>query len=306
MEITEKKHLIVLTGPTAVTKTDLSIEIARHFSTPIISADSRQIYQEMRIGTAMPDKEQLAQVPHYFIGNKSIFEYYNASLYESEVISLLSKIFANKDFAMLTGGSGMYIDAVCKGIDDIPDADLALRKELINKYENEGLEGMRKDLKFLDPQYYAEVDLKNRNRMLRAIEVSLQTGKPYSSFRRKKPKKRDFNIIKAGLERDRQELYNRINRRVDIMLREGLVEAAGKLFPHRELTALKTVGYRELFDHFEGKHSLEKAIELIKRNTRHYAKRQMTWFKRDKEIVWFHPDESGRLIEYVSKKAGPD
>ncbi len=296
------KSLIVIVGPTGIGKTDLSIDIARAFHTEIISSDSRQIYKELKIGTAVPAEEQLRQVKHHFIANKSIYDYYNASMFELEVIDLLNELFKTYNQVVMTGGSGMYINAVCDGIDDLPTIDQNLRTDLINQLEQEGIESLRMQLKILDPESYHRMDLKNPKRILKALEVSMQTGKPYSEFLSGSKKKRDFQIVKVGLQRDRNELYDRINIRVDQMVSEGLVEEARQFFKDRSLNSLNTVGYKELFEHFEGKISLEKAIELIKRNSRHYAKRQMSWFARDKELVWFHPDEKIKMIEYLKSK----
>ncbi len=293
------KKLIVIVGPTGIGKTDLSIDIAKEFNTEIISSDSRQIYKELKIGTAVPSDNQLKQVKHYFVGNKSIYDYYNASMFEFEVIDLLNDLFNKYDQVVMTGGSGLYINAVCDGIDDLPTIDEEIRNELIGKYNKEGIEGLRLRLKMLDPESYKSVDLKNYKRILKALEVSIQTGRPYSSFLSKSKKQRNFRSIKVGLQRDRDELYDRINKRVDLMVEEGLVEEAKRFFKDRCLNSLNTVGYKELFEYFDGAITLQKAIELIKRNSRHYAKRQISWFARDKEIVWFHPDEKNKIIEEI-------
>jgi tRNA dimethylallyltransferase len=266
----------------------------------ILSADSRQIYKELKIGTAAPTVEELSRVKHYFIGNKSIFDYYSAGIYELEVLEILQEIFKTKNTAILTGGSGMYIDAVCKGIDELPDVDMVIRNKLIKQFETEGIESLRFDLQRLDPEHYKVVDLNNSKRVLKALEVCLQTGKTYTSFLTKPLKKRNFNIIKIGLERDREELYKRINRRVDEMLLIGLVDEAKSFYEFRHLNALNTVGYKELFDYFENRHDFEEAIRLIKRNTRRYAKRQMTWFKRDEETIWFHPEKKQEMLEHIT------
>lgn len=297
-----QKTLIVILGPTGIGKTDLSIDIARDFGTEIISSDSRQIYKELKIGTAVPSDEQLNQVNHHFIGNKSIYDYYNASMFEFEVLDLLQELYNNYNQVVMTGGSGMYINAVCDGIDDLPTIDEQLRDELIQKYQAEGIESLRIQLKMLDPESYHKIDLKNPKRILKALEVTIQTGKPYSSFLTQPKKQRPFNILKIGLQRDRDELYERINLRVDQMIEEGLVEEARKFFKDRHLNSLNTVGYKELFEHFEGKISLDKAVELIKRNSRHYAKRQMSWFNRDKDIHWFHPQKKKEIIDFIKNK----
>jgi tRNA dimethylallyltransferase len=291
--------LIVLTGPTGVGKTDLSIKIASHFNTEIISCDSRQIYKEMNIGTAVPEQVHLDNIPHHFIQTLSIEEYYNASKFEFDVIDKLKTLFKTHKQVIMTGGSMMYIDAVCKGIDDLPTVDAELRKQLLEQYESDGLDNLRMQLKKIDPDYYSKVDLKNPKRILHALEIFYMTGKPYSSFRTNKSKKRDFDIIKIGLNRDRTELYNRINERVDIMINDGLVEEARNLYKHRELNTLNTVGYRELFTHFDGDTTLEEATERIKANTRKYARKQLTWFRRDNDMNWYHPNESKEIIEFL-------
>lgn len=295
------KSLVVIVGPTGIGKTDLSIEIAQALNTEIISSDSRQIYKELKIGTAVPSDQQLNQVQHHFIGNKSIYDYYNASMFECEVIDTLNQLHKKYDQVVMTGGSGMYINAVCNGIDDLPTIDQKLRDDLIKKYEEEGIESLRIQLKLLDPVWYEKVDLRNSKRILKALEVSIQTGKPYSSFLSSTKKKREFNIIKIGLERDRAELYERINLRVDQMVEEGLIEEARRFYPDRKLNSLNTVGYKELFEHFDGNITLEKAIELIKRNSRHYAKRQISWFARDNDWTWFHPNDKDKILKYINE-----
>lgn len=295
------KSLIVVLGPTGIGKTEVAIKIGRELKTEIISADSRQIYRELRIGTAVPSAEQLISVTHHFIGNKSVFDYYNASIYEFEVLELLEQLFVKKNQVVLVGGSGLYIDAVCKGIDDFPPVDHEIRNKLKEQYTREGIESLRLQLKYLDPEYYQTVDLKNPKRLIRALEISISTGKPYSTLLRKKDKPRNFSIVKIGLNRERNELYEQINRRVDFMIETGLVEEAEKFFHHRNLNSLNTVGYRELFEYFEGEISLEKAVELIKRNSRRYAKRQLSWFTRDKKIHWFHPEERDKILLFIKE-----
>ena len=294
------KTLIVIAGPTGIGKTDLSIELAQMLDTVIISSDSRQLYQELKIGTAAPTSEDLAKVKHYMVGNKSIYDYYSAGKYELEVLDILKDIFKDKDTALLVGGSGMYIDAVCKGIDALPDADPEIRKQLIEKYEKEGIESLRFDLQRLDPEHYKAVDLKNPKRILRAVEVCIQTGKTYTSFLTKPKKERDFNILKIGLERNRNELYDRINKRVDLMLEQGLIEEARRFHKDKHLNSLNTVGYKELFAYFDKEYDLEEAVRLIKRNSRRYAKRQMTWFKRDNDFRWFHPDDKIEITNFIN------
>ena len=297
-----KKHLVVIVGPTAVGKTALGIALAQYFKAEIISADSRQMYKELHIGTASPSREELAAAKHYFIKNKSVTEYYNASMFEVEVLDLLAKLFKSTDTVLLVGGSTLYIDALINGIDDLPTVDIKLREQLTERYKTEGIEYLRNQLKVLDPEHYRKVDLKNPNRMMKAIEVSLMTGKPYSSFLTSTQKERDFNIIKLGINRERSELFERINQRVDQMIADGLVDEVKNLEQFRDANALKTVGYREIFDYLNGTISLEQAIEQIKTNTRRYAKRQITWFSRDKEMFWFHPDEKEKIIDFIKSK----
>ena len=295
------KTLIVLLGPTGVGKTDLSISIAKHFNTEITSSDSRQVYREMRIGTAVPEQEQLDAIPHHFIHTHSIHDYFSSWECEQQTLKLLSRIFQEKDQVLMVGGSMMYIDAVCNGIDEIPTIDPQLRKEVFEQYEKEGIESIRMQLKQLDPVFYDQVDLKNAKRVIHAVEVCLMAGKPYSELRTNSRKHRDFKIVKVGLNRDREELYNRINLRVDQMIEEGLIDEAKALFEFRHYNSLNTVGYKELFEYFEGKISLDKAIELIKRNSRRYAKRQLSWFRRDQKIKWFHPDQEKEILEYLNE-----
>ena len=293
------KFMIVLLGPTGVGKTDISINLARHFNCEIISADSRQFFTEMRIGTAVPSELQLETIKHHFIRVLSIKDYYSSSLFERDVLNLLPAVFSKKNVILMSGGSGMYIDAVCEGIDDIPDVDPLVRNKFIAKYYQEGIEGLRAKLKLLDPEHYSKVDLKNYKRIIRALEICETAGRPYSSFLKKQKRERDFGIIKIGIERPREELYQRINRRVDDMIAMGLEDEARQLYDFRNLNALNSVGYKEFFDVFDGKISREKAIELIKRNSRRYAKRQMTWWSKDKEIKWFHPDSLQDVIRHI-------
>lgn len=297
-----KKSLIVLTGPTGIGKTDTAIALASHFNTEIISADSRQFYREMKIGTAVPSDDQLNLITHHFIRFLSVRDYYSSSLYERDVLKLLDSIFKQKSIVILTGGSGMYIDAVCNGIDDIPDIDPVIREKYNRKFREEGLEGLRAALRLLDPEHYRKVDLKNHKRIIRALEICESTGRPYSDFLTRKKSERDFNIIKIGLTMERTELYRRINERVDTIITLGLEEEARQLYEFRNLNALKSVGYSEFFDYFEGLVTREKAIELIRRNSRRYAKRQVTWWSRDKEIVWFRPDQLDEIILFIEVK----
>lgn len=297
-----QKTLVVLTGPTGIGKTETSIKVARHFNTEIVSADSRQIFKELSIGTAVPSKEELMSVPHHFIQSHTIEENYNASRYETEALNLIDKLFKTKDILLLVGGSMLYIDAICKGIDIMPDADPEIRASLKQQLDDEGLESLRLQLKTLDPDYYKKVDLKNPNRIIHALEISIQTGKPYSSFRSNTPKERPFRILKIALNCDRQMLHNRINQRVDKMMEAGLESEARRVYPKKYLNALNTVGYQELFAHFNGEISLEKAIELIKRNSRRYARKQITWFRRDETVNWFEPDESSKIITWLESQ----
>ena len=295
-----KNILIVLLGPTGVGKTDISIDLAALFNCDIISADSRQLFREMSIGTAVPSDNQLNTIKHHFIRFLSVEDYYSASLFERDVLDLLPRLFSRNNIVLMSGGSGMYIDAVCNGIDDIPDVDPVVREKYISRYKEEGIEGLRVALKLLDPEHYAKVDLKNHKRIMRALEICETAGRPYSSFLKKQKRKRDFRIVKIGLERTRDDLYNRINSRVDNMVKAGLEEEARLLFKFRNLNALNSVGYREFFDFFDEKISREKAIELIKRNSRRYAKRQITWWGKDKDIRWFQPERVQDIIEYIS------
>lgn len=280
------KKLIILLGPTGVGKTEFSLQMAEKLNTEIISCDSRQMYREMKIGTAAPSEDELKRVTHHFIGNLSIHDYYSCGKFEMDALKKCEELFKKHDTIIMTGGSMLYIDAVCKGIDDIPNIDKDLRKSLLERYKNEGIDSIRQELKLLDPDYYKIVDLQNHKRIIHALEVCLQAGKPYSSFRSESVKKRPFTIEKIGLNRPREILYERINKRVDIMMENGLLEEAKGLYPYKELNALNTVGYKELFNYFDGEWSLEFAIQMIKQNSRRYAKKQLTWFNRDSEIQW--------------------
>ena len=287
-------------GPTAVGKTEVAIPLAKHFSAEILSADSRQFYREMRIGTARPADAELKEVRHHFVGHLSIRDEYNAARYEEEVLSFLGDYFTRRNIALLVGGSGLYIDAVCNGIDELPDPDPEIRERLKSDYKILGIDHLRQQLSKMDPDYYQQVDLSNPTRLMRALEVCIMTGRPYSTLRKSVPKERGFNIIRIGLERPREELNKRIDDRVDRMIEEGLVEEARSLYAYRSFNALNTVGYKELFSHFDGLGSIEDATGKIKTNTRRYAKRQMTWFRRDPGIRWFHPEELKDLTEYAA------
>lgn len=293
--------LVILLGPTGVGKTELSLRVAEHFGSPIISSDSRQLYKDLPIGTAAPTPEQMARVRHYMVGTLNLTDYYSASNFEEDVISLLNTLHQTTPTVVMTGGSMMYIDAVCKGIDDIPTVTPAIREEIYTQFEHEGLENILQELKEADPVHYKEVDRMNYKRVIHAVEICRMTGKPYSSFRTNSKKERPFRIIKIGLTRDREELYDRINYRVDQMMADGLLEEARKVYPFRHLNSLNTVGYKELFNYFDGEWSLDLAIEKIKRNSRVYARKQMTWFKRDEEIEWFHPEQETEIINFIEE-----
>jgi tRNA dimethylallyltransferase len=292
--------LVVVAGPTAVGKTSAAIELARRFDTEIISCDSRQFYREMLIGTAVPSIEELAQVPHHFIGHLSIHDPYDVSRFETDALKKLEELFKTHKIAIMTGGSGLYINAVCKGFDELPDKDPELRKRLQETLEEKGIVALQEKLKKIDPLYFENVDKNNPNRLLRAIEVCLITGKPYSQLRKGKIKARPFRVLKIALNRDRQELFNRISERTDQMIAEGLLDEVKSLLPHRHENALNTVGYKELFEYLDGNLSLEQAIANIKTNTRRYAKRQLTWFKKDPEYHWFHPQQIADIASLIS------
>lgn len=286
------KRLIVLLGPTGVGKTALSLNLAEHYQSPIISADSRQFFKGLEVGTAAPTTAQKDRVVHHLVGMLDVTDYYSASEFERDALNIIEDLHKSHDVLIATGGSMMYIDALCNGIDDVPTIDESLRKEVYELYEREGLEPIRAQLKVLDPDFYNEVDLKNYKRVIHALEVCLMTGKPYSSLRTQTKKERPFEIIKIGLTRDRAELYERINNRVDEMISSGLLEEAGRFYPQRHLNALNTVGYKELFKYLDGEWTLDFAIEKIKQSTRIYSRKQITWFKRDKEIHWINLSET--------------
>ena len=295
------KRLIVITGPTAVGKTDLCLDIAQKLDIPIINADSRQLFKELRIGTAAPTTEQLARVRHFFVGTLHLTDYYSASMYEQDVMSLLDDLFQKSDYALLSGGSMMYIDAVCNGIDDIPTVSNDIRLTLKQRLTKEGLPALVEELRKLDPEHYAIVDRQNPRRVVHALEICHMTGRTYTSFRKAEKKQRPFTIIKIGLNRDREELYQRINLRVDAMMKEGLLKEVEELREYRESNALNTVGYKELFDYFDGRWPLSEAVERIKGNTRRYARKQLTWFKRDQKMRWFHPNEKQNIMTYITQ-----
>ena len=297
--VSSDKTLIVITGPTAVGKTQLCIDIAKHFDIPIINADSRQIYKELSIGTAKPSAEEQQQVKHYFVGALSLQDYYSASLFETQVMELLSTLFKTSDYALMAGGSMMYIDAVCDGIDDIPTIDDETRATMKQRLADEGLSKLCEELQRLDPEYYEIVDRQNPKRVVHALEICTMTGRTYTSFRKREKKERPFCIVKIGLNREREELYNRINARVDEMMQKGLLKEAESVYSLRDLNALNTVGYKELFEYFNGRWSLDEAVERIKGNTRRYARKQLTWYKKDPQIRWFHPDQKKEIIDYI-------
>ena len=291
------KVLIVILGPTGVGKSALCLEVAKHLGVSIINCDSRQMYRELPVGTAAPPPEDLKEVKHHFVGNLSIHDYYSASRYEQEVLELMES--DDSKVHLLSGGSMMYIDAVCNGIDDIPTVREDIRKELLDRYAAEGIDRMREELKLLDPEYYAIVDLKNPKRIIHALEICYQTGKTYTSFRTNTKKERPFKVVKVGLNRDREELYDRINRRVLQMIKDGMIEEARSVYEYRGLNSLNTVGYKELFQYFDGELTLDEAIEKIQNNTRKYARKQLTWFRRDENIKWFNPEDKDEVVAYI-------
>lgn len=300
------KNLVVVVGPTGVGKTAVCIELAKSLDCEIISADSRQIYRDIPIGTASPTEDERKSVPHHFIGMLSLDEYFSAARYEEMALAEIERQFKKRNVVLLTGGSMMYVDALCKGIDDIPSPDREIRDELMRRFETEGLDSLRHQLKILDPEYYNVVDLKNPKRVIHGLEICLMTGRTYTSFRTNICKKRPFNIIKVGLRREREELYERINQRVDQMILAGLVEEARKVYPFRSYNALNTVGYKELFEFFDGVITLDEAVDKIKRNSRVYSRKQMTWFKRDESIHWFNPAEIESIQDYIANALSND
>lgn len=295
----KNNHLLIIAGPTAVGKTDLCIKLAKKFNTVIISSDSRQFFKETNLGTAKPSMREMSDVPHYFVNNLSIFDDYDVRKFEKEALELLERFFKENEIVIMTGGSGLYIDAVCSGFDDMPSIDPEIRISLNLLYQQRGIGALQEKLAKLDPEYYQQVDRQNPQRLIRACEVCLGTGRPFSSFRVKSKAERPFNIIKVGLEREREELYERIDRRMDLMIAAGLFEEAESLYPHRHLNALQTVGYTEIFGYLDGKYDKEEAIRLLKRNSRRYAKRQMTWFRRDAGYEWFAPEDLEGIYKYV-------
>lgn len=296
------KRLLVVVGPTGSGKTDLSIRLALHYGAPILSTDSRQVYRGMPIGTAQPSADQLQAVEHHFIASRDLTDNLNCGEYEVQALVRLEELFADHDWVVAVGGSGLYVRALCEGMDDLPQADEPLRRELERRLAEEGLGALAEELRELDPEYCRTADLNNPARVMRALEVCLQTHMPYSRQRTGERRPRSFEIVKIGIDLPRDVLYDRINRRVDRMLADGLEAEARALYPYRELNALKTVGYREFFDYFDGRIGYDEAVELIKRNSRRYAKRQLTWFRRDSEIRWFAPDDDAAIIAYAGSK----
>lgn len=294
------KTLITLQGPTGVGKTELSLRLAEFFDTCILNADSRQVYRDIPIGTAAPTEAERQRVPHHFVGMLALDDYYSAAQYESDVLQLLNdEVFPQKDVAILSGGSMMYIDAVCKGIDDIPTIDAETREMMRERYEREGLEPLAEELRLLDPDYYAECDIRNPKRVVHALEICYMTGRTYTSFRVRRKAHRPFRIIKVGLQREREELYDRINRRVDSMMQDGWLDEVRRVLPFRHCNSLNTVGYKELFKYLDGEWELDFALEKIRRNTRVYSRKQMTWFRRDEEARWFHPEDENGILNYL-------
>ncbi len=300
----ERKYLIVIAGPTAVGKTDLCIELAKHFEVPVISADSRQFFKEMSIGTAKPTTAEMQGVAHYFIDSHSIAEPFNAGAYSEEALKLIDRLFTEKDYLILTGGSGLYIKAVCEGFDEMPEIEEGTRNQLLLEYADKGLLPLLEELKVSDPVYYEQVDKANHQRILRALEVIRSTGVPFSFYRKNEKASRSFKTIKIGLERPREELYERINRRMDLMLEAGLEAEVKALMPYKNMNALQTVGYKEVFNFLDGMYDREEMIRLLKRNSRRYAKRQLTWFKKDKEYRWFNPVQKAEIIDFIKAESG--
>jgi len=292
------KRLVVIAGATGVGKTDTAIAVSRRTGAPIVSCDSRQFYREMTIGTAVPSPEQLAAADHHFIHSRSIFEPYSCGEYAKEALATIAELFRTHEYVILTGGSGLYIDAVTEGFDEIP-SDKAIRDRLASEYRDRGIDGLLERLRLLDPEYYERVDRRNHRRVIRALEACMSTGIPYSKLRKGESRKRDFETVYIMVDRPREELYERIDRRVDAMMAAGLADEARRLYPHAGLNALATVGYRELFDCFDGKHDMETAVELIKRNTRRYAKRQLTWFRRNRRYEIFSPDDTEAIVSRI-------
>ncbi len=304
MTMSIKRRLIVVVGPTASGKTDLSIALARHYNAPILSTDSRQVYKGLPIGTAHPSEEQLRSVKHHFIAERELAEDFNCGEYEKQALERLNQLYESNHTVVAVGGSGLYIRALCEGMDSLPEADTTLREQLTSRLRSEGVEALADQLRELDPEYYQVVDRSNPARVMRALEVCLTSGQKYSELRKGVRKERDFQIVKIGVAMPREELYDRINRRVDLMVEAGLEAEARAVLPYRHCNSLRTVGYNEMFDYFDGKITLDEAVEAIKLNTRHYAKRQMTWFRRDSQIEWFSPADYQSIIKYIDSQFG--
>lgn len=299
MTLPENKTLVVVLGPTGSGKTGLSIEIAKHFGVPVLSCDSRQFYREIPIGTAAPTPQEKGDIPHYFIGDRSVTNFYNCGRYEEDALALLEQLFTEHDLVVMVGGSGLYIDVVCNGMDEMPAVHTSIRPALQERFESEGLEDLLDELKVHDPEYYEQVDRQNPARVIRALEVCIGTGKTYTEYRKGTKKSRPFRVLKLGLDLPREELYDRINRRVDLMLESGLEAEARSVYALREHNALQTVGFREFFAYFDGEITRDEAVDLIKRNSRRYAKRQMTWFGRDESTAWFGPEKTEEVLHHI-------
>ncbi|GAA4300604.1 tRNA (adenosine(37)-N6)-dimethylallyltransferase MiaA [Nibribacter koreensis] len=301
--MSQDKYLIVVVGPTAVGKTDLCVQLAKQFETDVLSMDSRQFFRELSIGTAKPSPEEQQGVTHHFVNSHSIQEEYNAGAFEQDALALLEDLFQEHQVVIATGGSGLYVRALCEGLDEMPEVEPGLREKLMTRLEEEGLDPLRQELQELDPVYAQQVDLQNPQRVIRALEVCLSSGQPYSSFRTQASlRSRNFKTIKIGLTRDREELYQRINQRMDLMLAQGLLEEVKSVLPYQHHQAMQTVGYTELFDYLAGKYDFEEAVRLLKRNSRRYAKRQLTWFRRDDEITWFHPAQQQEILAFIQQR----
>ncbi|MEL4455151.1 tRNA (adenosine(37)-N6)-dimethylallyltransferase MiaA [Lutimonas vermicola] len=299
----EQNKLITIIGPTAIGKTSLSIDLATHYKTEVLSCDSRQFYKEMQIGTAVPSNEELSAVKHHFIQNRSIFEEYSVGAFERDAVELLNRLFKERSIMMMTGGSGLYVDAVIKGLDDFPEVNPEIRKDLKVILHNEGITRLQMKLKEIDPVSFGKIDIHNKQRLIRALEISIGTDKPYSHYLGLQTKKRSFDAVKIGLQADREVIYDRINRRVDLMMQQGLLEESRSLYEHRDLNALQTVGYKELFAYFDNLYSLEEAVNEIKKNTRRFAKRQGTWFRRDPEITWFdYKTDLDEILSFIDSQ----
>lgn len=294
-----RRNLIIITGPTAIGKTGLAVFIAKFLKTEIISFDSRQFYKEMQIGTAVPTDEERAEVPHHFIQNLSIHQDYTVGDFEKDALQKLEELFQKHDTVVMVGGSGMFEKAVTEGLDEFPEIDKSIREKLNQEFENQGIEPLQNELQQVDPEYFEQVDINNPVRIIRALEIYRGTGKPFSSFRKKQTAPRNFNLIKIGLELPREEIYERINRRVDLMMEEGLLEEVQSLYEFKHLNSLQTVGYKELFDYLDGKIELDFAVEEIKKNTRRYSKRQLTWYRKDENIKWFSPFEKEEILDHI-------